>query len=174
MLRLAVAVVAAVGLAAGVTGTASAAPTPPSGLTAVFNEFRTDPTPCLDVRGGSHSAGAFVQIFDCNGTPAQQWRFLQTRFGTYEILNADDLCLSPDPKTGPVAMGLIRQEPCGPPGSGQQWTLAGADDPHATFTLVNAESADQFVLSVRRGGDTDEITLLPRAVVDGNHAGWHF
>ncbi|KAF9440465.1 carbohydrate-binding module family 13 protein, partial [Macrolepiota fuliginosa MF-IS2] len=28
---------------------------------------------CLDVRGGIFANGTAVQIFDCNGTPAQQW-----------------------------------------------------------------------------------------------------
>ncbi|MFC0438295.1 RICIN domain-containing protein [Kutzneria buriramensis] len=177
MMRLAVAVPAAVGLAAGVTGTASAAIPPPSGLTGVVDNFIDDPDegfPCLDVQGGSHSAGAFVQVFKCNGTPAQQWRFELTRFGTYEILNADNLCLSPDPKTGPVPMSFVRQEPCGPPGGGQTWILQGFDNPGDSFELVNAESNGQLCLSRRLGGSTDEITEQACNHVELQRATWHF
>jgi len=35
---------------------------------------------CLDVRGGGRADGTLVQIFDCNGTGAQQW--IYTGLGT--------------------------------------------------------------------------------------------
>jgi hypothetical protein len=43
---------------------------------------------CLDVRGGVSSNGRGVQIYDCNGTPAQQW-FISGR----EVRNVMGRCL---------------------------------------------------------------------------------
>jgi len=44
---------------------------------------------CLDVKGGINANGTNVQIFDCNRTTSQQWRFTSRK----EIRNAKGRCL---------------------------------------------------------------------------------
>ncbi|KAH6890196.1 carbohydrate-binding module family 13 protein [Coprinopsis sp. MPI-PUGE-AT-0042] len=55
-----------------------------------------DKSKCLDVRGGVFENGTPVQIYDCNGTPAQQWESmnLDTGFGRSFIrLAGQNFCL---------------------------------------------------------------------------------
>ncbi|KAJ3511090.1 hypothetical protein NLJ89_g4297 [Agrocybe chaxingu] len=53
---------------------------------------------CLDVRGAVFQNGTPVQIYDCNGTPAQNWDY--TRGSTKVQLRGTNFCLdagsSPD------------------------------------------------------------------------------
>ncbi|KAG6904780.1 hypothetical protein DXG01_007251 [Tephrocybe rancida] len=60
------------------------------------NDFHTihpngDKTKCLDVRGGQFQDGTPVQIFDCNKTPAQQWKI--SRGPTTVRINIAPFCL---------------------------------------------------------------------------------
>ncbi|KAG6906890.1 hypothetical protein DXG01_011478 [Tephrocybe rancida] len=50
-----------------------------------------DKTKCLDVHSASFQDGTAVQIFDCNGTPAQKWKI--TRGTTSVQIQAAPFCL---------------------------------------------------------------------------------
>lgn len=36
-----------------------------------------DSSKCLDVQGNNQADGTLVQLYDCNGTPAQQWQLIR-------------------------------------------------------------------------------------------------
>lgn len=159
----------AVGLGIGVADTASAATiTPPSGYQEIVSTNLTGSggaRECLDETDGSLEPGAVIQDFHChgfasNGAP-QLWDFLLTRFGDYEILNKNsDMCLTANPG-GAIGQDPTRQEPCGPPGSGQEWSLL--DEGSLGFQLVNVDSGGTLCLSVRPSGvqgDHAQTTLL--------------
>ncbi|KAG6917260.1 hypothetical protein DXG01_003207 [Tephrocybe rancida] len=60
------------------------------------DEFHTihpngDKTKCLDVRSANFQDGTAVQIFDCNGSPAQQWKI--SRGSTTVQIHAPPFCL---------------------------------------------------------------------------------
>ncbi|KAG6908084.1 hypothetical protein DXG01_006219 [Tephrocybe rancida] len=50
-----------------------------------------DTTKCLDVRGGLFENGTAVQIFDCNGSAAQQWNI--SRANTTVQIQSAQFCL---------------------------------------------------------------------------------
>ncbi|MFS0704712.1 beta-1,3-glucanase family protein [Cellulomonas sp. 179-A 9B4 NHS] len=82
---------------------------------------------CLDVTGGAITAGTRVQMWECNGTAAQQWRQVGTalRVGT-------DQCL--DVVWGGTANGSPVQVATCSGNAAQQWVLTAAGD------LVNPQS----------------------------------
>jgi Ricin-type beta-trefoil lectin domain/GDSL-like Lipase/Acylhydrolase family len=72
---------------------------------------------CLDVAGGSMSAGTAVNVYDCNGTDAQRWVFAG---GQVRPAAATQLCLAFDsPSSGTPRARLAA---CGS-GSRQQWAF---------------------------------------------------
>ncbi|WP_107451477.1 ricin-type beta-trefoil lectin domain protein [Actinacidiphila rubida] len=81
---------------------------------------------CVDVAGGSNANGAAVQLYDCNGTSAQQW----TASGT--TLQALGKCM--DVTSAGTANGTqVQLYDCNGTGS-QQWTRG------ANNSLVNPQS----------------------------------
>src|SRR5262245_63609788 len=54
-----------------------------------YREIRNVMGRCLDVAGGVNENRTKVQIFDCNGSPAQQWRFTER----LELRNIMGRCL---------------------------------------------------------------------------------
>ncbi|KIM45540.1 carbohydrate-binding module family 13 protein [Hebeloma cylindrosporum] len=48
---------------------------------------------CLDVRGAQYENGTPVQIFECNGTPAQRWAIQQKSNSTRVVLAGTPYCL---------------------------------------------------------------------------------
>ena len=63
---------------------------PPSHASgAKYREIRNVMGRCLDVAGGVNENRIKVQIFDCNGSPAQQWRFTER----LELRNVMGRCL---------------------------------------------------------------------------------
>ncbi|NPD23592.1 M57 family metalloprotease [Corallococcus exiguus] len=81
-----------------------------------------DPNRCLDVTGGSAAQGTATQLWECNGTAAQQWTL--TAQGELRSSLAPNLCLdvfNGDPTPG------TRVQIYGCNGSAaQRWTVAGA------------------------------------------------
>ncbi|WP_194916538.1 RICIN domain-containing protein [Catenulispora rubra] len=177
------AVALAIGFAVTSAGGASAASaTVPSGDHEIVSSALTGPNnsrECLDVTDGSTSAGALIQIFHCRGTGPkglpQLFDFIPTLDGNYEILNRNsNFCLTPDPATGIVRESLIRQEQCGPPGSGQKWAVLG--DPATGFQLANVESGNTLCLSARGGGNESDhdATALEACSTVPELELWHF
>ncbi|KAG6906510.1 hypothetical protein DXG01_013564 [Tephrocybe rancida] len=86
------------------------------------NEYHTihpngDKTKCLDVRGASFQDGTAVQIFDCNGTPAQQWKI---SYGTTTVkIEAAPFCLDAGNNPGNGVLMKIWQ--CFPGLPAQTW-----------------------------------------------------
>ena len=166
----------AVGLGIAAAGGAAAdTVTPPPGVQELVATFQTGPNnsrECLDVINASTSPGAALQIFHCKGTgprgSAQLFNFLQTRFGTYEILNkTSNLCL-----TGTGTFTNIRQQNCGAPGSGQQWTLLGGP---GGFLLASSESGNTQCMSVEQGGIGDNAPVILEPCSPTNMLeNWHF
>ncbi|MFF4229410.1 ricin-type beta-trefoil lectin domain protein [Streptomyces sp. NPDC001820] len=69
----------------GLLGTAAAAAlvtgltsTPASGAAAATGQITGLGGKCVDVAGANSANGTAVQLYDCNGTGAQQWRASQT------------------------------------------------------------------------------------------------
>ncbi|MEV0847200.1 family 16 glycosylhydrolase [Streptomyces sp. NPDC049954] len=76
---------------------------------------------CLDVAGASSANGAAVQLYDCNGTPAQQWNVNSD--GTLRALGK---CL--DVTGNSTANGAkLQLWDCGG-GANQKWTVTAARD----------------------------------------------
>jgi hypothetical protein len=71
---------------------------------------------CLDVTGGSAVNGAYVQLWDCNGQPGQQWNITTT--GELRVFN-DTMCLDAYQK-GTTAGTRIDVYTCNG-GANQQW-----------------------------------------------------
>ena len=168
----------AVGLGVGVGGAASAGTvTPPPGVQELVSQFQTGPNnsrECIDVIDASTSPGAALQIFHCKGTgprgSAQLFNLLLTRFGTYEILNASsNLCLT---STGST-FANIRQQTCGAPGSGQQWTFVGSPD---SFQIADAESGNTLCMDVEEGSDGGDHTpvITEQCSLNNPRQWWHF
>ncbi|KAF8152587.1 ricin B lectin domain-containing protein [Crassisporium funariophilum] len=63
---------------------------------------------CLDVRGGKFSGGTHVQLYNCNGSPAQRWEF--NRGDTKIRLSGTNYCL--DAGTGPKNFQHATIWPC--------------------------------------------------------------
>ncbi|MFC6088455.1 family 16 glycosylhydrolase [Saccharothrix lopnurensis] len=75
---------------------------------------------CVDVAGANPANGTAVQLYDCNGSAAQQW----TRQG--ETLRALGKCL--DAASGGTADGtLVQLWDCNGSGA-QRWAVSGAND----------------------------------------------
>ncbi|QFZ22194.1 glycoside hydrolase family 16 protein [Saccharothrix syringae] len=75
---------------------------------------------CLDVAGANPANGTPVQLYDCNGTAAQQW----TRQG--DTIRALGKCL--DAASGGTADGtLVQLWDCNGTGA-QRWAVSGAND----------------------------------------------
>ncbi|MCK2237973.1 MULTISPECIES: ricin-type beta-trefoil lectin domain protein [unclassified Crossiella] len=70
---------------------------------------------CLDAAGGSSAPGTKIQLYDCNGSPAQ--RFTHRLDGRMAIGSGGCLDHGPD---NPPAPQLVTVQPCG--GDGQVWT----------------------------------------------------
>jgi glucosylceramidase len=82
---------------------------------------------CVDVAGANTANGTAVQLWDCNGTGAQQWTV-----GTDSTIRALGKCM--DVSGGGTANGTVVQLwDCNGTGA-QQWTVTAAHD------LVNANS----------------------------------
>ncbi|MET7684810.1 ricin-type beta-trefoil lectin domain protein [Streptomyces sp. NPDC005423] len=76
---------------------------------------------CLDVAGASSADGAPVQLYDCNGTAAQQWTV-----GSDGTIRALGKCL--DVTGGSTANGAqLQLWSCGG-GANQKWTVSAAHD----------------------------------------------
>jgi hypothetical protein len=96
-------------------------------------------TVCLDVKDGSTSAGAGIQMYHChgyadNGNP-QRWVFVHVSDGSYQIENVGShMCLTPS------AARFIEQFPCDT-ARGQEWRMFS--DPGApNFHLQNIDATD--------------------------------
>jgi endo-1,4-beta-xylanase len=109
----------------------------------------------LDVPAGQTGNGTSVQVWDANGTAAnQQWRASQNSDGSYTLTN--------------IASGRVLDEPAGQTGNGtrlQIWDSSGAANQHwqasqnsdGSYTLVNVASGKALDLP---GGQTGNGTLL--------------
>ncbi|KAF5376280.1 hypothetical protein D9615_008510 [Tricholomella constricta] len=71
---------------------------PPSNGWAIPIHPNGNTAKCLDVRGGVLANGTPVQIYDCNGTAAQQWRIAAG--GTYVTLAGTNFCLDAGSSNG--------------------------------------------------------------------------
>jgi hypothetical protein len=107
---------------------------------------------CLDVPGGTAVDGAALQIYDCNGTAAQQW----TASPSGELRVLGSMCLD-DPSGGAPATAVTVWTCHG--GANQQWA------PQADGTVRNV--ATGLCLDVS-GGATDNGTPV---IVYDCHAG---
>ncbi|MFE0461780.1 GH92 family glycosyl hydrolase [Kitasatospora sp. NPDC058965] len=82
---------------------------------------------CLDDNGGSAADGNRIQLWDCNGTPAQQWTVSPD--GTLRVLGK---CLDVN-QGGTAAGSLVQLYGCNGTGAQQWW-------PKSDGTLVNTPS----------------------------------
>jgi hypothetical protein len=164
------------GVAAAVAASAGTV-TPPPGVQELVSQFQLGPNnsrECIDVIDASTSPGAALQIFHCKGTgprgSAQLFNLLLTRFGTYEILNAtSNLCLT---GTGSTFTN-IRQQTCGGPGSGQQWTLVGDA---GSFQIADSETGNTLCMDVEEGSDGGDHTpvILEQCSLNNPRQRFHF
>lgn len=74
---------------------------------------------CVDVAGGSTAPGAAVQLYDCNGSPAQGWRFVGDSLRVYA---SPEQCL--DVTGGNMVQGTVVQLwGCGSGNGAQMWSV---------------------------------------------------
>ncbi|TFK72657.1 hypothetical protein BDN72DRAFT_957163 [Pluteus cervinus] len=78
-----------------------------------------NPNKCLDVRGANYANGTPVQIYDCNGTPAQQW--LIHEGSTQVKLANSNFCL--DSGTNPANGVGMKIWQCYDNLAAQEWVL---------------------------------------------------
>ena len=71
---------------------------------------------CVDVRGGGTASGTVVQLFQCNGTGAQEWRYS----GGFIFNPQSDKCLDLG-VGGPIEQARIATCVVGKPG--QRWSI---------------------------------------------------
>lgn len=62
---------------------------PLAGNTFVIQNDHNGTRGVVDVAGGSHANGANVQLYESNGTAAQQWKFVLNSDGSYTIKNVN-------------------------------------------------------------------------------------
>ncbi|KAF7796196.1 hypothetical protein EIP86_007370 [Pleurotus ostreatoroseus] len=75
-----------------ITSAGATPPPPPANPPAVAQIHPNgNSAKCLDVRGAEFADGTPVQVYDCNGTPSQNWNF--ARGGTHVQLNGTNFCL---------------------------------------------------------------------------------
>ncbi|GMK53992.1 hypothetical protein CspeluHIS016_0105780 [Cutaneotrichosporon spelunceum] len=87
-------------LAASSPPPSSTSSTPPPQAPGTDIHPNADTQKCLDVQGANFANGTPVQIYDCNGTPAQKWT-LQRGSGKVKLAaNGTDFCL--DAGTNPA------------------------------------------------------------------------
>ncbi|KAF8988780.1 ricin B lectin domain-containing protein [Cyathus striatus] len=79
----------------------------------------SNPIKCLDVRGGLLANGTPVQLFDCNGTPAQNWLIQPGQ--TAVQLNGTNFCL--DAGSTPGSGVLMKIWECFADLPAQEWFL---------------------------------------------------
>jgi Ricin-type beta-trefoil lectin domain len=102
---------------------------------------------CMDVRDGNTNVGAYVQQYDCNGTPAQQWtlNLVPGTSDTYYFQNADGLCLE-DRSSFMFNGAPVDQAQCNPYAAQFQWKLRG---PYIYYAFPGAWYQLQNVLNPR-------------------------
>ncbi|KAG5634420.1 hypothetical protein H0H81_002054 [Sphagnurus paluster] len=89
-------------------------PKPPVKTTAVRTKVNS--SKCIDVRGGQYANGTPVQIYDCNGTGAQNWSFAN---GKVQLVG-NNFCL--DAGTNPANGVGLKIWTCYPGLAAQAWT----------------------------------------------------
>ena len=112
----------------------------------------------LDVRSGSHDAGAAVQLYSSNGSGAQKWAVRGFGDGTYELRNiGSGLWLAPDGKGGVVQSGERAAWEAAWTGTGVALVRDGA--------AVSASSASSgAALSTRPFASSAGQSFIPRSV----------
>ncbi|KAF5361907.1 hypothetical protein D9756_002821 [Leucocoprinus leucothites] len=96
---------------------------------AVLHPLNATTNKCLDVRGNVRANGTPVQIFDCNGSPAQQWIF---SFGQTSVRLANSpFCL--DAGNNPTSGTPMKIWQCFANLPAQEWILT----PDSRIVLAN-------------------------------------
>ncbi|MDQ1294126.1 MAG: hypothetical protein QG608_2009 [Actinomycetota bacterium] len=123
-------------------GSQTPSPTVPSDAKAV----RGLDGKCLDVNAAETANGTKIQVYGCNGTPAQKWSS-----AAHRSLRALDKCL--DVKAGGTADGTAIQlyECNGTPA--QEWVLSNAGD------LVNPQADKCLDIKDRKSADRTPVQL---------------
>lgn len=94
---------------------------------------------CMDLVGGSSSAGTLIQQWGCSaGQSNQQWTLVDRGSGKFNIKSvASGLCLDV-PSASTTSGTRLQQWGCGTDQANQLWTLKAARD--STFQIVNVNS----------------------------------
>lgn len=83
-----------------------------------------NPDKCLDVRGANFANGTLVQIYDCNGTPAQQWTIVR---GTGTSIQAAGTTYCLDAGSGPQNRAQMGIWQCFNGRAAQAWDYTNGD-----------------------------------------------
>ena len=75
---------------------------------------------CLDVQHGAKASGSPVDLYSCNGTPAQQWRLMPAGFGINLVNPVSGLCLA-DPGDATAAGTQLVIATCTAGDPGMSW-----------------------------------------------------
>ncbi|MFB7558501.1 RICIN domain-containing protein [Streptomyces brevispora] len=113
--RSALGVAAAAALLAGLTGS------PAQGAATATGQITGLAGKCVDVAGASSANGTPVQLYDCNGSSAQQWSL-----GSDGTVKALGKCL--DVASGGTANGTVVQLYDCNGSAAQRWSVSGARD----------------------------------------------
>lgn len=112
---------------------------------------------CLDVPGGAAVDGAALQIYDCNGTAAQQW----TASASGELRALGSMCLD-DPSGGAAGTAVTVWTCHG--GANQQWA------PQADGTVRNV--ATGLCLDVSGAGTENATPVIVHDCHAGDNQRW--
>lgn len=112
---------------------------------------------CLDVPGGAAVDGAALQIYDCNGSAAQQW----TASASGELRTLGSMCLD-DPSGGAVGTAVAVWTCHG--GANQQWA------PQADGTVRNV--ATGLCLDVSGAGTENATPVIVYDCHAGDNQRW--
>lgn len=117
---------------------------------AVYTLINLNSGKALDVAGAAKADGTPVQIWDDNGTQAQQWQINSNGDGTYSLINVNSN-KALDVKAAGVAPGTKVQIWTQNGTGAQKWTFNANND--GTVTLINSNSKD--ALDVAAAGTAD-------------------
>ncbi len=113
---------------------------------------------CVDVPSGVFNDGARLQMYVCNGTPAQKWTFVN---GTLQT--SDNKCM--DVAGGATAAGTPIQIANCSGNPAQQWVLSAAGD------LVNPQA--NRCLDINGWNGDDGASLIIWDCTGGANQKWH-
>lgn len=124
--------------------------TAPASPTAVHQTFSGPGARCLDLDHGQTTAGAIIQVWDCNGSGPQRWNHRAD--GTIQSQAVTAMCI--DVAYGSTQPGVrLRTDPCSSTDTAQKWsvysngTIHSRKNPNVCWSAPGKATAERVVLA---------------------------